>query len=535
MTSMKVTKEYLNMDLLDTENILTDNNCDFTVRYMSVAHIQGIAETYPEIITARTVNTLEQMLLTSDLSHRTRSYFMCKQVAATLCSIIIHSKGMAEYAHNALKRLLSITEGQPHRAVAEAIGSLPVSVCGPVLVDIAEDIPPRISIEDFINRSGLKPDGPFHFIGRSLVCKLKDDHSLLVIKLARSNETPDALRTEAMWINYMGRHLQKDHVRFDIPKIIRIYNGYLLRLSDLPVPPPPDISLHPEGLAIAFSVNEEYFHYPNDRIKGKLPSPERFTEVITRNAFIMGKIISMGIVHQAPVPLFHNRVQMERRRDNGIYEWQRGGRLDRWIDTCRYPNIGFTGLRDFEHLASIKSNTREGLYRYIGMHLLSLFLITGSYFRNREPCKRGFDSKARPVDVRHLFDKTLLKNIINDVFRHYYKGFVGEGFKGDIPVDIEHLATRMIDEMGVDRHMEEILRPADQNEMTDHEFRSFLKSRGLSDEKIRSFTKGKEDIIVYTGPHLGEFNHGISLPELIEAIETMSCLCISGKYSSPLQ
>ncbi len=535
MTSVKLTKEYLNLDLLDAEDILTDDNCDFTARYMSVAHIQTIAETHPEIITNRTVNTLEQMLLTYDLSHRTRSYFMCKQVAATLCSIILYSRGMAQYAHNVLKRLLSITEGQPHRAVAEAVGSLPVSVCGPVLVDTIEGNPPRLSMEDFMNRSGLKSDSPFYFIGRSLVCKLKKDHSILVIKLARSNETPDTLRTEAMWINYMGRHLARFPARFDIPKIIKISNSYLLRLSNLPVPPPSDIHLHPEGHAIAFIANEQYFHYPNDRIKGKLPDHEIFTEIITRNAFIMGKMTSMGIVHKAPVPLFHNRVQMERRRDNGIYEWQRGGRLDRWIDTCQYPNIGVTGPRDFEHLASIRSNTKNNIYRYIGMHLLSLLLITGSYFRNREPCKRGFDSKGKPVDARHLFDKTIVKKIINEVFRHYYKGFVGKNLEGNIPVDIEQLATRMIDEMGIDRHMEEILRPADQNEMTDHEFRSFLRSRGLSDEQIKTFTKGKEDIIIYTGPHLGEFNHGISLPELIGAIETISCLCISGKYSSSLE
>ena len=33
-----------------------------------------------------------------------------------------------------------------------------------------------------------------------------------------------------------------------------------------------------------------------------------------------------------------------------------------------------------------------------------------------------------------------------------------------------------------------------------------------------------------SGPHLGEFNHDISLPELIEGVGTMSALCIAGKY-----
>jgi hypothetical protein len=86
--------------------------------------------------------------------------------------------------------------------------------------------------------------------------------------------------------------------------------------------------------------------------------------------------------------------------------------------------------------------------------------------------------------------------------------------------------------MGVDRHMEEILRPADQNEMTDEEFKSFLKRRGLSAEKINAFRRGAKEIVINSGPHLGEFNHSISLPELIEAVATMSSLCIAGKYCS---
>jgi hypothetical protein len=75
-----------------------------------------------------------------------------------------------------------------------------------------------------------------------------------------------------------------------------------------------------------------------------------------------------------------------------------------------------------------------------------------------------------------------------------------------------------------------MFRTADQEQMTDKEFRRFLKNRGYSNKKIDNFQKGEKDIIILSGPHLGEFNHDISLPELIEGVGTMSALCIAGKY-----
>ena len=94
---------------------------------------------------------------------------------------------------------------------------------------------------------------------------------------------------------------------------------------------------------------------------------------------------------------------------------------------------------------------------------------------------------------------------------------------------MDRLAARMIDEMGVDRYMEEILRIADQKEMTDEQFRRFLKERGYSDETMKGLKKGIKDIAVLTGPHLGAFNERISLPELVESVETMAALCMTGR------
>ena len=134
------------------------------------------------------------------------------------------------------------------------------------------------------------------------------------------------------------------------------------------------------------------------------------------------------------------------------------------------------------------------------------------------------------MDTRDLFDKPVLKEIIQGIFLNYYHGFVETEFTGDLPFNLDELACRMIDEMGVDRHMEEMLRVADQKEMTKEEFRSFLEEKGYCDDEIDKLQKGIEDIVLHTGPHLGGFNESISLPELIESVGTMSALCIVGRY-----
>jgi hypothetical protein len=88
----------------------------------------------------------------------------------------------------------------------------------------------------------------------------------------------------------------------------------------------------------------------------------------------------------------------------------------------------------------------------------------------------------------------------------------------------------MIEEMGVDRHMEETIRVADQQALTDREFRSFLIDRGVEEGKIGSLSRGVEDVVIHSGPHLGAFNSRISLPELIEFTASASALCVAGKY-----
>lgn len=258
-------------------------------------------------------------------------------------------------------------------------------------------------------------------------------------------------------------------------------------------------------------------------------SKETCLSVLGRCARIFGRLAGRGIIHTAPIPLFHNRVQRHRRQDHGLYQWHRGGRLDQWLASCRYPNICRSGIRDFEHFIAFDGPARD-FYRHIGVHALSLVLVAGSYCRNHDPDRIGLDGSGRPVDARDLFDPVWLKQVLADVFSNYYEGFTGLRFAGDPPCDLDLLSRRLVEEMGVDRNMEETLRVAEQHAMTAEEFRDFLLQRGYDMEAVQGFTKGQRDIHVLTGPHLGGFNERISVPELIEYTAALCARAIMDRF-----
>lgn len=519
----------LEQERILTEKTLTDKTFDFTAKFLAVNYLQTLTESHPDIINTDTITVLEKLLVDYEFRHQTQAYFMYKEVANTLCSIIVHSDALAGHAFNCLKNLLGLTNGHPHRATAEALGSLPFSIEGPEIGKPAREDIPSLTWRELIKETGLSLTSSPEFTGRSLVAGVKPEGKLIVVKLLRSGEMLDSLMREAAWMNYLSDKTHFFPVRFNIPKAVCVRDSYAFRLSTIPATQPEDLGLNKENYAICFVADNDYFSYPNDDREEKRLSDDEFSEVILRNAWLLGKLTSLGIVHSAPIPLFHNRVQRQRRRDGGMYEWPRAGRLDRWLESCLYPNLGITGVRDFEHLESFTGKSRI-LYRHIGSHMLSLLLIAGSYFRYKDRTRVGLDEEGRPVDARDLFDKEFLKTLIFDTFLNYYSGFTGDHFEGAFPTDLEAFSSRMIDEMGVDNHMEEILRVADQNEMSEDEFEVFLERRGFSLEKIASLQKGEQDIIIYSGPHLGAFNNRISLPEMIELVGTMSSLCIAGRY-----
>ena len=504
---------------------------DFSAKYLAVCEIHNLAREETEVICSDTIRSLESLFEDKAVCRQTQAFFLFKEAADILCSVIVRTldESLADEATEALKHGLKNEAVAVRRAAAEAMGSLPFSVRGPVIQRPLSREVPLVSWNELLEQAGTAGYTDPEIVGRSLVLRTGHEGELLVVKLARAEETPAQLSSEALWMEHLRSGEYDFPVRFDIPVPLSFRGDYVFRLEDMPVPSMGDGQWHAEGFAMAYRTTEDYFSYPNEADDSRRLREDQLSEVLFRNARLFGVLASGGIVHTAPIPLFHNRIQRRRREDGGVYEWPLRGRLDKWLESCAYPNFGLSGLRDFEHFTGVRGLGRR-LYRPVGNQLLSLLLVSGSYFRNKEPSRIGLDEDGLPMDARDLFDRDLLEDLILGIFLHFYEGFVGAGYNGDLPFDVSGLTDRMMDEMGVDRHMEELLRVTDQERMTDDEFKTFLRDRGVSEHRLQTLNRTEEEISMITGPHLGAFNNGISLPELIDFVETATALCMLGRY-----
>ncbi|MFP4350785.1 MAG: SidJ-related pseudokinase [Desulfococcaceae bacterium] len=513
------------------EAILNCRPLSFSAAFVVVGNLRDLIEAHPEIALPRTVDTLGGIISGTDFIRKRQAFFLYKAAAEALVVIAKQTlpSGLSAEALARLQQVVRTGAGPAHRASAEALGSLPVSITGPAFDPPPAKPIPRIGWKGILQRAGITVSEVPVLMGRSLVAPVEGSDSILVVKFSKTRDGIPGLNAEAAWADRLRTLGNRFSYRFDIPKPIQIQGRYLFQLNTVWTPiSRSDIGGGPVW-AIALLAHRDYFGYPNDHRKGRGLDFTEFKGVMNRVAGLMGEMTSMGILHSAPIPLFHNRIQQHRRNDGGIYDWRRGGRLDQWLFSCRYPNFGLTGLRDLEHLESF-TGAGSGIYSQIGAQLLSLLLVAGSYFRNRAPERFGFSASGVPVDTRDLFDRRSLLDLVQGIFQSFFTGFTGEADTNMSPEELNDLVDRMIEEMGVDTHMEEILRIPDQEAMSEAEFRDHLASRGLTREAAAAFTKGKQEISLQTGPHLGGFNQRISLPELIRFLETAAALCIARRF-----
>jgi hypothetical protein len=415
-------------------------------------------------------------------------------------------------------------------AATEAMGCLPMDMRASDVDLSGRPAPRRTTIDRLVAASGREAMGRGAWLGRTFALPLAGGETLAV-KTARKSDTAADLRRETAWIERLAECTWPE--RFDLPRPVRIRDDVVFLLTGPGAGP---------RHAICFVAPPGYYDYLNDHRPDRLPGPREFLAMLERNARLLGLLAAMGVMHTAPIPLFHNRVQAYRRSDEGRYEWHRLGRLDRWLDSALYPNLGASGLRDFEHLQAIrpvpKRKATQGrildspaLYYRIGEQVLSLLLVAGSYFRARDIDKRGLDENGRPVDARELFDHGLLAEAVRASFTGYYRGFVGRPFSGDMPADAMALAERMIQEMGLDRHMAEYLRVQDQLALTPERFRNLLVDGGYRPHQADKVERGKEDVELITGPHLGDFNSRTSLPELSLFAASAAGVCVGARFA----
>lgn len=452
-------------------------------------------------------------------------YFLYKEVSDILIEIAVRISPC--YAHHIITRLKTVlvnTHDRRQRAISESIGALPIHVAGP-----------KIYPQTVFEVLDLKFDGLFkifgtsdlkHFAWHGRTLRVSTGKGEIgCIKFAKSKADLQLIELEVQWLCYLGSDAYTDTGSFHIPYPVIIENHGLFRITDLPE------CLQKKALmacpAIIFKTQNDYYRYP-DKLFDSIAPQSAVKTVFSKNAYLLGRMTATGIVHTAVIPLFHNRIQQARRNDNGVYLWEHGGRLDRWLESCKYPNFSASGLRDFEHLISVSDSC--SLHHYIGEHILSFILVLGSLFRSLAPDRIGHDATGKPIDLRYLFDAELFFDILFEVLCQYYKGVTGRIFKNQGTLLDRDLIEKLINVMGIDTHMEEILRVRDQLSIDDSHFNTFLLSRGYTKKEAEKLTKDKEDIILTSGPHLGGFNQSISIPELIEFLFGFSSLCLADRY-----
>ncbi|MHC1791295.1 SidJ-related pseudokinase [Solidesulfovibrio sp.] len=496
---------------------------DFTAAYLAARRVADLAERDPAAVAPSIVAALADLLTRNDHARQTQARILYRDAAGALVTLLARGPAELASASRAALELALGTPGKPRLAAAEAVGALPLpGLAGPA-VTVPEPVAEPIAFAGLLEAAGTVPGTGLVRAGRSLLAARRESGTLLVVKRLRQGEDPLGLVREAAWMEHCAG------LDFPAPCHVPVPLGRgrarLWAVADAPFAGP---ELDDRGRCLAYLARADYFAYPNTPGRDGGPDAAAFAEAMGRAALLLGWLAGRGIVHEAAIPLFHNRVQRGRREDGGLYDWRLPGRLDRWLHSALHPNFGLSGIRDFEHLASVGDRPVR-LYRQMGDHLISLFLVAGSYFRMRDPDLVGHGPDGAPVDARHLFDEALLARVLDAVAARYQEGFVGRPAAA-VPFDAAALARRMVEEMGVDRHMTELLRLDDQAAMTDAAFAEFLLARGMAAGVVAGLRRGEAEVAIPTGPHLGAFNSRTSLPELGEATAAAVAACLAARH-----
>ena len=474
------------------EQLLMHHRLDFSAAYMGVKYIREHVADYPFTITRHTRDALFTVFDTTRFKKAKQAFFLYHEAVCTLVEMAgTMEKDVSRTIVPDLLSLLMTSTGNLLRALSQGLGRLAENRPAQHVPSIPDNaMPLEINFsclaEKFKTPGQKSPgDGQWVWKGRSLIFRT-DTTILGVIKFATSRDNVSEIRQEAVWMEWFSQ----DSLEFEttVPEPIHIQSSYLFKITDeLPQGGPQSIY---GPVCIVFMPCPGYYEYPNVEDADQKHIKSSFF----KSAFALGKLSSMGLYHTALIPLFHNRVQQNRRNDNGRYLWEHAGRLDQWLDSSRFPNFAASGLRDFEHIAC--QAKRLDLEHYTGEYLLSFIMVAGSCFRNKAPHRRGIDNTLPYVDTRDLFCPDLFESLLTGVCEHYFKGLTQCETFDPTPFNFPVLVQQLIEKMGMDEHMQETLRIQDQLAMDDEQFKQFLAERGMT----RVPAKGEQEITLFTGP-----------------------------------
>ena len=505
---------------IQTELQLKNRKLGFSAAYLAVQYLASHVQAHPDEITDQTRDALLAVGETPKFATKKQALFLYRLTFETLVEMAVSPSSLC--SRTIIRELQSqalVNTGPRHRAVSEALGRLPIQF-GPQPLPQVENQIKTISYPEIIQAAGMDPQ-QCHWKGRSLITTSASGR-VLTLKFANDLDNLTTLGEEVFWMDHLHHHPPCPDTRCQLPRPVQVEGHLFFQVTHLPEDGPlPRETRHP---AVAFVAHPDYYAYPNEP---EMAHRSRLLEeILVRNARLLGRLAGKGIIHTALIPLFHNRVQQNRRQDQGQYRWELAGRLDQWLNSCRYPNFALSGLRDFEHMDCLPD--QKGLHHAIGEHLLSFILVMGSCFRARQPELKGKDDQGNPVDSRSLFEPDRFQDWIRKVIAAYCQGMNGQVAQALDQLPYQALTQILIEKMGMDTDMEETLRIRDQEEMSPEEFHAFLRARGIEDSTV--YTQGEDDIQLVTGPHLGGFNQPVSVPELIEFLFAVSGICLADRY-----
>ena len=251
-------------EIIRAEDILVENEYDFSAKYLSLCHLHSVVRTSPGTARSETILALNGIFHNSAISSQTQSFFLYRETAAILCLIAVNpvDRPLAEEAYSVLLNILGTMAGNAHRAAAEALGSLPVSILGPEIKTRTAKTIPRVNWEEVLEGAGITGSNPPFFVGRSIAMAVNGDGRLLIVKSALAEDLPQSLYEEALWLKHLCSDAYYFPVRFNIPVAIKVRGSYLFRLNNRPVSLPAKVKLHPEQYAICFYFSSGLFHLP---------------------------------------------------------------------------------------------------------------------------------------------------------------------------------------------------------------------------------------------------------------------------------
>lgn len=294
-------------------------------------------------------------------------------------------------------------------------------------------------------------------MGRTLIAQIED--GFLALKLCVHCGDLRKLFFEAQLQEYLMRMALSSTLPLPLEGIFRIEGLPQYLLEDLKLKDP-----H----AIGYIADPGYFTYLNNpRL-----TLQNLRVGLCTCAKDLARLTRTGLIHTSLIPLFHKK--RNENRDDNVYCWHRkiAGRLERWLESCKYPNLRLSGIADFEHIELHQEISPEKLQSHIGGHLLTMSLVLASYFR-----------------YKGQFDQNAMKSILKDCFCEYYCTLAKRPSRLDEVIDWDALTLRMIEEMGFDRC--------------------------TSDDETDP-----------GGPHLGILRGPFPIPELIKAIHLISVFSV---------